>query len=137
MQVDRLVELREGIPGERIYLATRPHWFLIARQGAGGLILAACGLALLLFAQQLGRLVVGFTPSLLAPPGLPGSAGTDAPVSVVSVVSVVAPGFEALLDEAFAWGGFAISSAGVLLLGWVALNRHFMKYAITVSPGSP
>src|SRR4051794_32404796 len=98
MYVDRLVESREGrkgrkgregVRGERICLVTRPHWFLIVRQGAGSLVLIVCGLLLLLFAWQPGRLLVALAPGLLDPQGSPGPAGPTGPTRTVPSISGV------------------------------------------------
>jgi hypothetical protein len=100
---------------------------------------------LLLLAWQPGRLLVALAPGLLDPQGSPGPtspAGPTGPASTVPSISgvplvpVISPSFQELFGEAFTWGGFALASVGVLLLGWVMLNRHFTEYAITTSPRS-
>ncbi len=121
MHVDRLVQ---GGGGEQICLAVRPHWFRIARQGMGALLLVLCGLALTLFQQQLLQSLAALTPYLVGPsdgtnPATPASAGL--------------PGVHLTLEGPLTWGGIVTALAGALLLAWALLVRHFTEYAITMT----
>lgn len=123
MYVDRLVE---GDSGERLCLASRPHWFRIAKHGLLGVTLIVVGLVLVLFGEQLQRLLAMFAPQFMVTPDGPGTA---APAFAVPVI-----GARLSLDGVVVWGALTVSLAGVLLLGWALLNRHFTEYAITMSP---
>jgi hypothetical protein len=120
--VDRLVE---GEGGERLCLATHPHWFQIARQCLLSLTLLVAALALVLFREQVQRLLAMLAPHLMAPPDAPNAdAGASAPLL----------GVQLRFPGIVAWVALILALAGLLLLGWALLNRHFTEYAITMSP---
>jgi hypothetical protein len=129
MYIDRLVEGGEGaraVGGELICLITRPHWFMVAREGVRGLLLMGCGIVLLLFREPLVRQLKMLVPQLPAPRDSSGPAP----------VPITLSDFRLSLDAALAalsWSGLAFLLMGVLLLGRALLNRHFTEFAITMS----
>ncbi len=130
MYIDRLVEGGEGARragGEQICLTTRPHWFMVARDGVGGLLLMVCGIVLLLFREPLIRQLEMLVPQLLAPRDRSGPAP----------VQITLSDFRLILDAALTWGGLALLLMGMLLLAWALLNRYFTEYAITMPTTSP
>ncbi|MBF6612171.1 MAG: PH domain-containing protein [Chloroflexi bacterium] len=130
--MDRLVE---GAGGEQICLATRPHWFMAAKQGLGGLVLIVCGIVLSLSGDLLRLLLATFVPDLVPPSdssGITASEHSDAAPAPLTL-----PDFQLSLDKVLAWGGIVIALIGALLLGWALLNRHVTEYAITMSTKSP
>src|SRR5436190_4365044 len=98
MYIDRLVERDRawGAPtGERIVLATRPHWFCAVRRALLGLMLMLLGLATTLFGEQLGRLLATLTPRFPVPLAQP----------------------ELNLEAAVAWSALILMLAGFIVVG--------------------
>ncbi len=132
MYVVRLVEGGEGARtarGEQICLVTRPHWFMVAREGAGGLVLMGCGIVLTLFTEPLIRQLEMLVPHL------PASRDRSGPAPLPITLSDFRLSLDAAL-AALAWGGLALVLVGMLLLGRALLNRHVTEYAITMSTTS-
>ena len=114
MYVKRLVEDERRLSpwgDERIFLATRPHWFFMVRRGLPGLALLPFGLATTMFREQIIHLFALDTPELHAP----------------SIPPQLRP--EAILI----WGAVISILAGTIILLWAFLERHFTEYAITTA----
>lgn len=114
MYIDRLVERDRAWSaqtGERIVLATRPHWFCAVRRALPGLMLMLLGLVASLFGEQLTRLLATFVPRFPIPLAQP---------KLNSEAAVV-------------WGSIVVILAGLVVVGRALLERHFTEYAITIS----
>jgi hypothetical protein len=141
MYIDRLVAgagrargvggvgITDAMNAERVCLAVRPHWFRIVKQGAGSLLLIACGVALAMAAGPLAKLVAEPISRLRAPAAGRGGAGdyTDTFAALAALVSSI--------ERVLVWAGIPLALMGVALLGWALLSRHFTEYGIIVSPG--
>jgi hypothetical protein len=125
MYVDRFVQGAGGGGRERICLATRPHWFRVIEQGAGGLPLIVGGIALFVSRKELERLLTPLLSFLQAPNGRSGGAGDGSTSSSDAQV---------MAEKVLTWGGAALLLLGALLLLCALLKRHFTEYAVTVSP---
>ena len=116
-------QLAQG-KGERLCLATRPHWFCVVKHGWPGIVLLVASLALLLFGGQLLSLVAGLVPDLQV------SLDNDA----TGMGPGLPVGYEGQLIAILPWGAALLTLTGAVLLGWALLHRHFTEYAIAVSP---
>ena len=96
---------------ERIFLASRPHWFCTVRRGLPGLALLLLGLTTEVCREQITRVLAVHAPDLRIP----------------LMPSQLSP------DAIFALGGLISLLVGVAVLLWALLDRYFTEYAITMA----